>query len=385
MHPPAKYRTLPDHECPSLREAQTRLLALALTALGIGIASYLDSRIPRATAVVEIHPAAQIPARPATFSREGPSGLFNFILAPETLRMALEQLQRETVENPIITASDIESLAKNLQAEPRRGTDFIEITVKDESRENAVRLANAVARAFIERFNQAHSERNQRILEALDEEVLGQEDLIQENRKELIVLIQQYGFGHSSPFETTESEMLENARKKLEAFKNARDETKIQIKHLYALKGSDLVLYATGLDLPENHVTYYHSQYKEARAEKRTLSGEGLNPDDDKLVAIEQQINQLEEFMQDEITSLKTNLQTKLELIDRQIERMDGIFENRDSPNPGHASPKTSYHRAKEAYEQSRAMLREMKIKQQEARALLKNPCDLVTLQEEAR
>lgn len=37
------------------------LLALALTALGIGIPYYLDSQIPRATAVVEIYPSSLIP------------------------------------------------------------------------------------------------------------------------------------------------------------------------------------------------------------------------------------------------------------------------------------------------------------------------------------
>jgi uncharacterized protein involved in exopolysaccharide biosynthesis len=164
-----------------------------------------------------------------------------------------------------------------------------------------------------------------------------------------------------------------------------RDETKIQIKHLDALKGNDLVLYAAGLNLPENQVTDYHFQYKEALAEKRTLSGEGLNPDDDKLVAIEQQIKQLEEFMQEEVTSLKTNLQTKLELLTRQIKRMENMLEDRDKPNLDHSNQKPVYLRAKEAYEQSRTMLREMKIKQQETRALLELSRDPVTLHEAAK
>lgn len=43
------------------------------------------------------------------------------------------------------------------------------------------------------------------------------------------------------------------------------------------------------------------------------------------------------------------------------------------------------YHQAKEAYEQSRTMLHELKIKQEEARVLLKMPRDPVTLHEAAK
>jgi uncharacterized protein involved in exopolysaccharide biosynthesis len=369
------------------------LLALALTALGIGIPYYLDSRIHRATAVVQFHPqnlGFQVDQKGnAGTLRTGPSTYwdnpFETIASPETLRMALSHLRGETEENPTITASDIETLKNKITAKPRRGTDFIEITVKDESRGDAIRLANAVATAFIERFNQIQAERNQRILGAVDEEVQAQEDMVQDHRKELTVLIQQYGIGHSTPLEMTENQMLENTKKRLSRFMQMRDQTKIQIRQLNALKGNDLVLYAAGLDLPENQVTYYHSQYQKALAEKRTLSGEGLNPDDDKLVAIEQQIKQLKEFMQEEITSLKTNLQTKLELLIRQIKRIEELLENKDKPNLGHSTPKKPYHRAKEAYEQSRTMLHEMKIKQQEARALLELSRDPVTLHEAAK
>ncbi|MDB4393593.1 hypothetical protein N9Z74_01420, partial [bacterium] len=44
-----------------------------------------------------------------------------------------------------------------------------------------------------------------------------------------------------------------------------------------------------------------------------------------------------------------------------------------------------SYFQAKEGYEQSRAMLREMQIKQQKARTLLKMPRSPVTIHESAK
>ena len=89
--------------------------------------------------------------------------------------------------------------------------------------------------------------------------------------------------------------------------------------------------------------------------------------------------------MQEEIASLKTNLQTKLELLIRQIKRIEELLENKDKPHLDHSNQKTGYLRAKEAYEQSRTMLRELKIKQQETRALLELSRDPVTLHEAAK
>ena len=57
-----------------------------------------------------------------------------------------------------MSEKDLQLLKKNTTVTPRRGTDYIDITVKHSPREEAIRLANAIAEVGVER--EAATEKN---------------------------------------------------------------------------------------------------------------------------------------------------------------------------------------------------------------------------------
>lgn len=352
----------------------------------------------QSTSVVQVHPSviAINPigngngSNPGTLvTRNYMENEFETIIAPETLRMAAKRIDLEARWSMDMDEV-VGSLKSIISASPRRGTDFIEISVRHAKPVDAKEISDAVSKAYIQRRRDAEIDRAERALKALDDELISQSDLVQDNRKELTVLIQQYGIpyfedGHSNPLGMTEQEMLRSARQRLDDFEIQCDQIEIQIKKLMELSSDDLVSYAAGLDLPENQVTYYYTQYREAKQQVLSLNAQGLGRKHPDVLAMEKRAESLMKDAHKEVVALKANLQTKLELTNRQVDRMRMMVKDKTGETIDLSLRQSQYNQAKEDYEQSRAMLREMKIKQQEARVLLKMPRDPITLHEKPK
>ncbi|MFT6182078.1 MAG: tetratricopeptide (TPR) repeat protein, partial [Akkermansiaceae bacterium] len=200
-----------------------------------------------------------------------------------------------------------------------------------------------------------------------DEELIAQSDLVQDNRKDLTVLIQQYGIpffdgNESNPPGATEQDMFRSARHKLEDFNIQRDEIEIQIKELVGKKDQELVEYAAGLDLPENQVTHYNTKHREAVEERRSMIARGFGENDPAVKAVEEKAKGALGYAEKEADSLKSVLGTKLELVNRQVERMEEMVSDRQSDTVDLSLKQHSYTQAKETYEESQEMLRAMKL-----------------------
>ena len=111
---------------------------------------------------------------------------FETIIAPETLRMAAQD-----IDLPTRWSMDMDTVITNLKGivttTPRRGTDFIEINVRHGKPDDAKAIADAVARAYMERRKGTEVDRAERALKALDNELIAQSDVVQDHRKELTV------------------------------------------------------------------------------------------------------------------------------------------------------------------------------------------------------
>ena len=350
------------------------------------------------TSVVQVHPSmiAISPigrsggANPGAMpTRNYMENEFETIIAAETLRMAADEINLPTrwgMEMDVV----IENLKDIVQTDPRRGTDFIEITVRHAKPDDAKEIADAVSVAYMTRRKKNEVDRAERALAALDGELIAQSDLVQDNRKDLTVLIQQYGIpyfdgGNSNPLGATEESMFHGAKRQLAAFETSRDQIKIQIKNLVDMPSDDLIRYAAGLDLPENQVTYYYTNHRASLEMRTTMIAQGLGAKHPDIIAVEERAKGAMEYAQKEATSLKAVLSTKLELINLQVERMSEMVTQRQDDTVELSLKQHTYNQAKEVYQQSRMLLREMKFKQTEARVLLKMPRDPITLHEKPK
>jgi len=350
------------------------------------------------TSVLQVHPS-MITISPTGHSGQAGLGTlmtrnymeneFETINAPETMAEAAKALQL-----PARWSMDMDEVIKTLRAivrtTPRRGTDFIEITVRHSKPEEAKEIAEELSKAYVSRRNREELERAEKGLSALDDELTLQGDLVQEQRRELTVLIQQYGIPYfdgrsANPVGATEEEMYRLSQKKLDDYETQRDQLTIQIQKLMNTPNEDIVRAAAGLDLPESQVTAYYSLYRDAMDQYDSIQAQGLGVSHPEVIAMKQRADSALEHARDEVITLKQVLDAKLLMVDRQVEKMGEIVDTKQDITLQLSLKQHSYNQAKEDYEQSRGMFREMKIKQQEARVLLKMPKTPITSHENPR
>ncbi len=368
-------------------------LLILLTALVILV---ISPKKFKSEAVVEVHPPTSVnPFSGAATINPGAlptrnhlENEFEKITAPETLKMAAENANLAerwdaNIDNVVDTLSGIVSTT------PRRQTDFIEIEVLHSKANEAREIAEKVAEAYIARREAIEVERAEKQLAALDSELIAQSDLVQDARRELTVLIQQYGIPYfesqANPFGAAESIRLQAANKKLDDYEDRRNQTEIMITSLLETPEEDLIRHAAGLDLPENQVATYYKLHNDSNDQLKLLKAQGLGAKHPDYVAVQERANSALENAKKEVVSLKGVLKTQLALIKRTVENLKKVTEVKEQDTIELSLRQSNYTQAKEDYEQARDMLRAMKVQQQQARVMLKMPREPVTFHEKPK
>ncbi|MGC6425856.1 MAG: polysaccharide biosynthesis tyrosine autokinase [Akkermansiaceae bacterium] len=311
---------------------------------------------------------------------------FETIIAPKTLEeaaMALGLTSRWEMDiNEVV-----EVLEGIVRTTPRRGTDFIEIAVRHANPEDAKDISEMIADAYIARRNSTEKDRAEKSLRTLDDELQRHGDLVQERRTALTVLIQQYGIPYfdgrsASPVGLTEEEMYRRATAKLDTLEQNRDQLEIQINKLIKAETEDLIRTAAGLELPENQVSALYNQYQEAKRSRDNIIAQGLGPNHPTVKGIDGTIDNLMIDAREEVENLRDVLRTRLALVNQQVEKMREMVDVKQKDTVELSMQQHKYNSAKEEYEQSRDLYREMKLQQQEQRVLLRMPRTPITLHE---
>lgn len=89
---------------------------------------------------------------------------------------------------------DIRFLKTQLEVSPVRGTDFINITAKHQSQEQAILIANAIANAYLTRQVEIQREQVNHALESFDEEIVDHLKLSHEQWLEFVTVCKKIGF-----------------------------------------------------------------------------------------------------------------------------------------------------------------------------------------------
>ncbi|MGJ8695705.1 MAG: hypothetical protein ACSHYF_05260 [Verrucomicrobiaceae bacterium] len=175
----------------------------------------------KSTAVIQVHPSMISANGPGRGYMESE---FETPASEENLRYVIEDISLDQGWN-LSPEETLAQLKLQVIAKPRRGTDFIEIIAKSHDEQEAKLLADAVAEAFISRKNSIEQDRAEMALEALDEELSKQEELVESAKKELLSLLGDHG-DLRQPAETG----YENARGLLKEMKVAQQEQRVLLK-----------------------------------------------------------------------------------------------------------------------------------------------------------
>jgi succinoglycan biosynthesis transport protein ExoP len=219
----------------------------------------------------------------------------------------------------------------------------------------------------------------------LDLELQQQGDLANDKRKALTVLVQQFGIPYfdgrkGSPVGVTEEQMYLKAQQKLDQFEQDRVRLKIQINNLLNTAAKDLLPTAAGLELPENRVSFFYKKLQEAQREIEEQKAQGIGPTHPSIVTLQKRATQFEIDANMEVASLKKILSTRLQLVERQVERMREMVTDKKEQTVDLSMRQHQYNNAREEYEQARELLKKTKIQQQQARILLKMPRSPLTI-----
>jgi hypothetical protein len=153
-----------------------------------GILCYLTWPLPRATATIQIHPSfIAIPSNGHSHSGYMENEC-KIILSNEALTIAANTLAiPKDQHNEAFLL-----IKKNTKTNPIRGTDFIEITVKNKAPDQAAKIANAIAEAYAQRRAEMTNARAKKILKILDGELSAQKEMIDDHRKDLEVILESH-------------------------------------------------------------------------------------------------------------------------------------------------------------------------------------------------
>ncbi|MDB2673415.1 hypothetical protein N9Y81_00525 [Akkermansiaceae bacterium] len=325
-------------------------------------------------------------------------GKFESIATVEMHSSALSTENKHFVRNQLATLQTnhiLEATAKELDMEPEalkksleisqiRMSDFIKITAHHDDEI----LPKLIVTTLLENYSRVRKDQETKstkdTVTILNQEIAKQETELQNSKRDLASRIQSYGIPYfdSSTSQETEEKFGKNANERLAHFQKQGAEIKKQIRQLDSLEEEDLILYAAGLDLPQNQVAVYFVQYKESSADRQRLLDRGLGQTHPDVVALDEKMRTSLEKAKMECLSLLAVLKTKQELIDRQIEKRGHLLEDDGERTESLSLRQQNYKRAKERYEDSRLILKHLKIRKEQARAFLRRPEVFFTIHE---
>ena len=217
---------------------------------------------------------------------------------------------------------NLDEVQKNLVVTQIPETDMARITLHSDDPDQAKKIINDIISSYVNQRKTTEEDRAKKALQALGSKRFSQSDLVQDCRKELTVLIQQYGIPYfdggsdGNHLGASEKAMFQSARAKL-----ADLETELALL---------------------------------------SAKNEALERDEDE----------------------QAKLTLQLEVLEKQVPKMRNIVDARKKHAISLSLKQTNYTQAKEYYEQARRVLREMKKKHTEAEILLKMPRDPITIRQ---
>ncbi|MFT6242912.1 MAG: hypothetical protein ACJAQT_005024 [Akkermansiaceae bacterium] len=243
----------------------------------------------------------------------------NHFIANEIASLSIGEIVKLTAAELKLDYKDV---SEALKVEAIPGTDMARITATSDQPGQAKAIVDKVIVIYLNTRKGIEVTQAQRTLDALDGELIAQSDLVQNYRKDLTILIQQYGIPFfedvQNPLGETELEMFTASRKRL----------------------------------------------LELQIESALLKAE--------LRALEENKTEGEKLL------------TQIEILEYQIDALSEIITDRQNDTVDLSLKQHTYTQAKETYLQSRDMLREMKDRQQEAHVALKMPRPSLIVRQQA-
>jgi succinoglycan biosynthesis transport protein ExoP len=250
-----------------------------------------------------------------------------------------------------------------------RGTDLITISVRHADKEACKEIAAEVARAYKDYRSEIENKEGDRALVELKKAVRAQEDTVEERRKVLANIVRSKGIiyrGPDSYYQQTGMEDDNGARTALDTF-NQLETEKMQlesmIQSLLKYSSEQLMVYASGLQLPDNVIQTLYPKYLEQKSQFEGLKRQGLGSKHPTMLSHAQVLEAMKKQLDEGVISLRDTLQAKLELAEARYKRAMVSKNEKRTDAIKHGLDAQDYVDAKRDFESEQEMLQQMKIK----------------------
>ncbi len=250
-----------------------------------------------------------------------------------------------------------------------RGTDLISITVRHTDKEDARNVTAEVARAYKTYRTEIESRDIDKGLYELNKAVREQEDKVEERRKVLTTIARTKGIiykGQDSFYGQSGVDEDQGARNALQTYNELEREKlqlESQITSLLRYDADQLMVYAAGLDLPDNIIKNLYPQYLEATRNLTSLKISGLGDRHPTVLAATEQISGMKKQLAEGVVNLRATLQAKVDLASDSLKSIGAMKDNTREEAIKRGLDAQDYVDAKRDFETDQALLSQMKLK----------------------
>jgi capsular exopolysaccharide synthesis family protein len=269
-----------------------------------------------------------------------------------------------------------------------RGTDLISIRVRHTNKVDARDIAEEVARSYRQYRSEMERRDSENALLELNKAVRNQEDKVEERRKVLSTIVRTKGIiykGTDSFYGQTGVDEDQGARTALEAYNELEQEKRkleSQINSLLKYDSDQLMVYAAGLDLPDNIIRNLYPQYLEG---KRQLDGfriNGLGAKHPTVMAAVDQIQNMKRQLDEGVVNLRATLTAQLDLSADRLKSVEAMKDETREEAIKRGLDAQDYVDAKRDFETDQELLQTMRLKQMGETISSKMPPESVLVHE---
>lgn len=354
------------------------LLTLALVFMAAAVITYLMPRKYESSAVIEVKPRAPS-MMPFGSAMTDTSGITR--MTPQFFNTEFEKIKSRNSLMKVISSLDLvnkwgqdqetvfQILKGIVNTQNLRGTDLISIRVRHQNKEDAKDIAAEVAHAYKLYRTEMESRDADRALEELRRSLREQEDKVEERKKVLSTIARTKGIiytGEDSLYRSPAAGEDVGAQSALTAFNELEQEKmqlESQIQSLLKYDSDQLMVYASGLNLPDNIIKTLYPQFLELKREFEAMKINGLGDRHPAVLASADVIESMKRQLDEGVVSLRATLQAQLELATDRLSKMEVMKEDKKSEAIRKGLDAQDYVDAKRDFETDNALLQQMNIK----------------------
>ncbi|RYD84673.1 MAG: polysaccharide biosynthesis tyrosine autokinase, partial [Verrucomicrobiaceae bacterium] len=372
------------------------LLTLLLVFMTAAVITYVMPKKFESEATIEVKP------RSAGISPLGPGFSDNQnLMTPQFFGTEFEKIKSYNSLSKVVAKLELMSkwgvdkdtaikiLKGIVQTQNLRGTDLIQIRVRHTSKEDARNVTDEVAKAYRDYRLEIENRDADKALYELNKAVRDQEDKVEERRKVLATIVRTKGIiykGQDSFYGQSGVDEDQEARDAMQTYSQLQQEKMqlaSQINSLLKYDSDQLMVYAAGLDLPDNLIRNLYPLYLEAERTLESLKIKGLGDRHPTILAAKDQIAGMKKQLDEGVVNLRATLQAQLDMATDRLKNVENLKDDTREDAIKRGLDNQDYVDAKRDFETDQELLQQMRLKQIDRNIREKMTNDSIVMHEE--